>query len=310
MKRGAIIAVVVGAGVMVAGAGLAWWLLRPPSVEDAAQRYLSALSTGDIAAIDAMRGSSDPEVDPLVDDAFTGAGAYLSDARIDELSTSGDRTHVRASAEFDGERRDLGFALASSADGFVLVGDYLGALTVASVFAATAEPLGDSVWIGESLVPAGRQVALLPAVYELAAAPATLLEGGASVAVSTEDAVELTIEVTPTEAAVVVAQEQLDQYARTCAQAAPTVPGGCGIRVPWAADLTQLDRISFRIEKLPAVALADDGRTFQATGGVLVATATGTPWVDGPASFTYRTDEWSLRGSVSWEGNEMILAVG
>ena len=309
MRRGAIIAIVVGVVVAAVGAGVAWWLLRPPSAEDAAQRYLSALSTGDVAVIDAMRGSSDPEVDRLVDDAFSGAKAYLSDARIDELASSGDRTVVRASAEFDGERRDLRFTLASEADGFVLTGDHLGALTARSIATATAEPMGDSVWVGNALMPTDVKVGLLPAVYEVAAAPSVLLEGEGSVVIAAEP-VELTIEATLTEAAGTAAQEQLDQYARTCAQRAVAVPEDCGIRVPWAADLTQLDAIAFRIEKFPAVSFDANGRTFGATGGVIVATATGLAWTGMPASFTYRAEGWALRGSVSFEGDEMVLAVG
>jgi len=42
----------------------------------------------------------------------------------------------------------------------------------------------------------------------------------------------------------------------------------------------------------------------------VVATATGKTRDGGSGSFTYRADDWALRGTVAFQGNEMVLAVG
>ena len=70
-----------------------------------------------------------------------------------------------------------------------------------------------------------------------------------------------------------------------------------------------LDGIAFRIEEHPVVALSEDAASFDATGGVIVATATGTTRGGESRAFTYRADDWALRGSVRFSGDEMILAV-
>ncbi len=80
----------------------------------------------------------------------------------------------------------------------------------------------------------------------------------------------------PTPEATGAAQAQLDAYADACTQPATTVPPNCGLRVPWAADLTALSSLAFRIDQRPVLVLSADARTFAATGGVVVATATGT----------------------------------
>ncbi|MGN6218213.1 MAG: hypothetical protein ACTHNQ_01815 [Microbacterium sp.] len=104
-------------------------------------------------------------------------------------------------------------------------------------------------------------------------------------------------------------QEQLDHYADACAAPAKTVPEHCGIFVPWAADLAQLSGLAFRIEAYPVVVLSPDGRSFDATGGVLVATASGTTREGAPGSVTYRTGEWALRGDVVTHGDETTVSV-
>lgn len=114
---------------------------------------------------------------------------------------------------------------------------------------------------------------------------------------------------TPPSDPLVAMQEQLDAYADACAEPAASVPEHCGIVVPWAADLAELSGIAFRIEQYPVVALSADGRSFDATGGVLVATATGTTRDGTPGAFTYRTDEWALRGDVSARDDRTILSV-
>ena len=102
---------------------------------------------------------------------------------------------------------------------------------------------------------------------------------------------------------------KLDAYADTCAKPAQAVPDQCGLRVPWAADLASLASIAFRIEAYPIVTLSADGRAFDAVDGRIVATATGTTRDGAPGAFTYQADDWALRGSVTFTGDEMVLAV-
>jgi hypothetical protein len=104
-------------------------------------------------------------------------------------------------------------------------------------------------------------------------------------------------------------QEQLDAYADSCAQPAVTVPDHCGIVIPWAADLAQLTGVAFRIEQHPTVAISADGATFDATGGVLVATVSGTTRDGVAAEFTYRTDAWTLRGDIDADGDRILVSV-
>ena len=68
--------------------------------------------------------------------------------------------------------------------------------------------------------------------------------------------------------------------------------------------------MAFRIDQSPALTLSPDLRTFAATGGAIVATATGTTRAGGAGTFTYRADDWALRGTVCFTGDEMVLAVG
>ena len=163
--------------------------------------------------------------------------------------------------------------------------------------------------VGGALARAAAPLALLPAEYVVAAAPPGILEGSADVAVvpGAPGSVSLTAALAPE--ATERVQEQLDAYADTCAAPATAVPDDCGIVVPWAADLASLENISFRIEQHPALTLSPDARSFDATGGVLVATAHGVTREGAAASVTYRTDDWALRGSVQLEGDRVVLSV-
>ncbi|GAA2006371.1 hypothetical protein [Microbacterium ulmi] len=152
--------------------------------------------------------------------------------------------------------------------------------------------------------------ALLPGAYSASASPTGLLSGATTVVVLPGGDDDVAVEASLSADATAKAQAQLDAYARACAQPADAVPANCGIRVPWAADLAGLDRIAFRIEQLPAVVLSPDARSFAATGGILVATASGTARDGTAGSFTYRADDWALRGTVAFAGDGMVLGVG
>lgn len=312
MKRGALLGIVAGGAALVAVGVLAWSLTRPPSVQDAATRYLDALSRGDVATIEPLLGVEVAgESRRILEEAFASADSYISSPRIEEISPDvGGSTAVRASALLDGERRDVHFMMSNASGSWVLSGDYLATVSATTVLGGDDLPAGDSVWIGETLAHAGTPVVLLPAVYTVSAAPRGLVEGSETIAASNDRPAEVDLRVAIAPGATAAAQEQLDVYAEECAAATGAVPENCGLRVPWAADLIDLDTIAFRVEQLPTVEIGADGRTFAATDGVIIATASGTARAGGAGSFTYRSDVWSLRGSVSFAGDEMILAVG
>ncbi|HEX5730235.1 hypothetical protein [Microbacterium sp.] len=312
MKRGAVVGIAAGAAAaLIIGGSLVWWLLnRAPSAEDAARSYLNALAAGDFEAIEAMRATRlDAEAERILAESFRGAESFVADPRIEEIRSAQDTTSVRASAEIAGDRHDIVFVLAEDGAGWTLTGDYLASLEASAVLSATGELIGDSVWVSGALAPAGSDLALLPAEYRLEAAPRGLLSGTNSVALSNDEPSTVVLEASITPEAGTMAQEQIDAYAAACAQPAAAVPADCGLRVPWAADLASLTSVAFRIDKSPALVLSPDLRSFAATDGAVVATATGTTRQGSTGSFTYRADDWALRGSVSFAGDEMLLAV-
>lgn len=305
-----VIGIVVGAVALVAVAVAAWWFgFRPPTAQDAAGTYLRALETGDLAAIQAMRAPLDEETDRIIEESFAGATSYLVDARIEEMrERKADLVSVHATAEVDGTRRDLLFDLRRSGDRWSLAGDYLASATVEVVLAGSDVAVGD-VRIGGALVGAGTATPLLPAVYPVTAGPRELLSGTSTLAVSNDRAEQLALEVTLSPDAAASAQEQLNAYASACAEAAETVPENCGLVIPWAADLARLERIAFRVERLPSVTLLPENGSFAATEGVIVATAHGTGHDGRDGFFTYRTDQWALRGAFGFDDGIMVLTV-
>jgi len=299
-RRGLLIALALVVVVAIAAA-VGWALSRPPSVDDAAEDYLRALSEGDYDTIAAMiEPSPDAAAEATVADAFAGA-SYGTAPEVEEITPSDGTAGVRASLELGGDRHTVFFGMELRNGRWVVTSDYLGLLDVSST-------LGDSVWVGDALVPVG-EVALLPAVYPVSPAPRAILTGGTEVAVSNDEPVSVVVDATLTEDAAAQVQAQLDPYLDECTAPRTVVPDACGIRIPWAADLATLESISYRIERRPAVALAPADGSFAATGGVLVATARGTTHAGTPAEFTYRADDWALYGSIAFSGDELVLAV-
>lgn len=312
--RTVIVATSVVAAAVVLG-GVLWALApRTQSARDVAEQYLAALSNGDLETISSIRDPLLPDEDEqTLRTAFESASSYIAEPRIDSVvpgeGSRDDVVEVRAAAELVGEDIEVGFVLTLQDDRWVLAADYLATLTVTATSADDAAT-ADAARIGDALAPVGAAVALLPASYAVTAAPADLLDGAATVALSSGDAVDLALETQLTPAATERAQEELDAYAAACTATATEVPPSCGLRVPWAADLATVSSISYRVETLPAIDLASGGATeFAATGGVVTATATGTTRAGEPASFTYRADDWALRGSMMFRGDEMLLAV-
>lgn len=302
MKRGAVVGIIAGVAVVVVGAGVAIWALtRPPSAESVAESYLRALSEGDFATIETLLpDTADAE---QLGSMFEGATGYISDYDLTVTDDSSGSKGARAEVEIAGEPGVVFFGLQQENGVWKVASDMLGSLEVTTT-------IGDSVLVGGVLQPAGTTIALLPAFYPIASSPAGILTGSAEAIVTNETPVRATLEATLAPEATALAQEQLDAYAEACAEPAADVRPNCGLKIPWAADLASLDGLRFRVEQLPVLALAPDGRTFAATGGVIVATATGTPRDGAAASVTYRADDWALRGTVSFTGGEMALRVG
>lgn len=309
MKRAAIVGIAVAGVVVLAGGGLAWWAVsRGQTAEDAAGAYLRALAAGDLAGVQAMREPLPEAQEELLQEAFLSASAYIAEPRIEDLAEQGDGiVEVHASAELGGARHDIRFDLEGSGSGWTLVGDQAGALTVDAAV-GDGVPL-DWVLVGDALAPTATPLALLPAEYTVVPAPRGILEGSADVAVGTGEPTTASLSATLASDAAERMQERVDAYADACAQPAAAVPEHCGIVVPWAADLASLERIAFRIEQYPAVAVSADARSFDATGGVLVATAHGVTRDGSTASFTYRADDWALRGTIVLDGERAVLSV-
>ena len=288
----------VAAAVVVGAAAAAWWMLRPPTMREAAEAYLHALETGDIDAIDTMMADL-----PLtraeratIDGAFTGASGHITSAHIDDIGPHGG---VRATARLGGSPVTVFFMIGDSG---ALTGDFLGSLTV-------QPSKGDAVRIGDATVTAGATVGLLPAVYPVAALPEDILHGSRSVPVTNDEPITAELDVTLAPGAAKAAERQLAAYEDRCAASADAVPENCGLRVPWADDLRTLDEITFHIDRRPQLALADDGTAFAATGGRITATARGQDGNGASATFSYRTDEWSLRGRMVFDGPRLQLRV-
>lgn len=294
---------IVATAALLAAAGVAWWALsRPPAPEAVAHEFLSALADGDGARAVALIDGP-PATAAHAAAALEGASDLIVAPEISRIATDeGAPPRVEAGFDLAGERRTVSFGLVERRGDWRIAPDALGVATPTTT-------LGDSVAIGGVLLPAGAAASLLPASYDVAAAPTGILAGATRIAVLPGDDLPVAIEASLSPDALPIAQARIDAYAQECAEPASAVPATCGIRVPWAADLTALERIAFRVEQLPQLALSPDGRTFAATGGVVVATATGTSRGGGAASFTYRADDWALRGSISFSGDEMVLRV-
>lgn len=303
MKRAAVVGLVAGvAAAVVLGAVAATWLLtRSPAPDAAARDFLEALAAGDGRRAVSLLESAPAAIDlaAVLDDATE----HLSEPAVDRMDED-DAGRARAEVVFElaGETRTASFGLVQVDGGWKVTADALGAVTAATTH-------GDALSVGSALVTAGEETPLLPAVYTLHAAPRAYLTGEAPAIVLPGGSEQVLVEASVSSEATAAAQEQVERYLEDCAAPAPVVPENCGLRVPWAADLVSLERIAFRIEQVPALALAPDGRSFDATGGVIVATATGTTPAGEAASFTYRADDWAVRGSVTFTGDEMVLSV-
>ncbi|WP_067245156.1 hypothetical protein [Microbacterium resistens] len=298
-RRGRLVAIALTLLVLVGGGALWWSVSRPPaSAADTALAVFRAIADGDADAVRAFGG----EVDERAADALEAARERPSAPRVLTASERGDEARVRVSFTLDGrehetdarlERRDGTWRLTDAPVGGLLVSRLWGGARIGTT------PLGE----------ADDPVALLPGVYDVASAPASLVSGEARAVVLPGEEAAVSLRPRLTEEGVASARAQLEDYLTGCTQTASagSPPEHCGIRVPWAADLSTLDRLSFRIERMPALEL--DPPSFSATGGVLVATAEGTDRAGSAASVTYRTDAWNVYGDVRVDAEVIRLAV-
>lgn len=295
--RTRLIAAVVAVVLAVAGIAAVVVAIARPDAENVAQSYLDALTAGDAAAAAGLVAVGDEDRDRLVA-RHDGARPMPGPARVGEVDLDGDRGR----AEYSGPGGDGILDLVRTDAGWQVAAGSLASVT------ATVD-LGDSVRIGAERLAAGSATPLLPGGYVVRAAAPDVLVGEARTQLSPGDSADVAVDASLAPRALALAQEQLDAYAGACASPADRVPPQCGLLIPWAADLDTLESIAFRIERHPRLQISEDGASFAARGGVIVATATGITGAGEPASVTYRTDDWTLRGSVAVRGDEMALAV-
>ncbi|MGP6203558.1 hypothetical protein [Microbacterium sp. F2] len=302
MKRGPLIAVVAAGVVLLAVAGLVLWLLqRPPGPQAVAEDYLRALAGGDAdTALDLVASDS---LDPsLIEAAFAGATATISDAEVTGVIEDGETATASITYTLDSTSGSGELMLQQTPTGWKVAPDGLGTVTITSA-------LGDAAAIGTAVFGVNEPVVLLPALYQIDAAPVGILTGALTVAVAPGSAATAALQPQLSDTALETASAQVQAYVDACTAPADAVPENCGIRVPWAADLATLTSLSFRVETAPTLAFAEDLSSFAATGGVLVATASGTTRDGSAGTFTYRTDDWSLRGGMAFTGNQLVLSV-
>lgn len=312
MKRSAVVGIVIAVGAAVLlGIGAWWFLSQPAGPEATAKSYLEALAAGDgEKALALLAESPSDDIDRAAAlaeaERLVTAVAVTTVAQADGkgTQTSGPKGEARAEVTYslDGTKHSGTLTLVETGDGWRVGADGLGAVSPRTT-------VGDHVLVGGAYVPTGAETLLLPAVYAVQAAPINILSGATTAALTMGDSADAAVEASVSPDALAMAQEQLDLYAQRCAAPAQAVPDRCGIRVPWAADLASLSSIAFRVEQTPQITLSPDLTTFAATGGVIVATATGTTRDGAEGAFTYRADDWALRGTVALTRDGMRLVV-
>lgn len=294
MKRRTVWIIAAAAAVCVAAAAVVWLLApRSPSAEDQAIAYFSALADGDL---DAVRASG-VAVDDEAATAFSGASEYPRSAEVESSDAASKATTVSVSYLLGEQQLTAELVMIDRAGQWVPEpASALGAVT-----------FDEPVAVGDATLVSDTAIALLPATYETNAAPAEFLAGSTSVIVLPGTDQDVAIDVTLRPEATDRAQEQLNDYAETCTQTGTEVPASCGIVIPWAADLTAVSKISYRVEQMPTLSLTLN--TFHASDGMLVATVTGTGLDGVEQSRTYRTSTWSMRGDVAFTADDITLSV-
>ncbi|WP_261164577.1 condensin complex subunit 2 [Microbacterium sp. Marseille-Q6965] len=296
-RRTALVLALVAITVVVIGAATAWWLTAGGSEPRAtAQRFLDALVAGDA---EALRVVTDADDDALA--LFAQAREHASGAALGAVETDGDDALLRATVTLGGERAEVAVPMRRLGETWI----------VQSATALTVTPgLGDAFAIGDAAFSADEAPRLLPALYEVAPLPAEVLRGSAEVAILPgQETAALDLDVAIADDATAVVQQHLAEHAADCAAATDAIPDACGIVVPWAADLRALERVAFTVERVPEVSLDTAAMAFEATGGALVAEVTGTAHDGTARTFSYRTDDWIMRGALAFRDAQLVLMV-
>lgn len=292
MSRRALWIAAGAIAVIVIVVSFACFLAPRDDAEDLAHAYLRALADGDIAAIEAAGVDIPAGTAP----AFAQASDYVSEGEI-ESSTTDDRAAVIVvSYELAGARHESTLTVSRREGGWML--------ETASALGSVRYSVPTS--IADTVLPQGEAL-LLPAVYDVSAAPVEFLDGGARIEVLPGSIQQVDLDATLRPEATAAAQAELDQYLEACTQPSAAPPPSCGITIPWAADFSAVSEVAYRIEQTPVISLTPS--TFQADDGVLFATVAGTALDGSEKSFTYRTMSWSVRGDVSFTDEEIVLSV-
>ena len=329
-RTSAIVAAAVVAIVAIVGGFVAWsFISRPSGAAETAGAYLAALERGDGAAASALSAQQAVEAAAVEFGALDDATEWISAARVETITEAGTDATATATFTLAATQHSVTMTLSNRSGAWLVTDAPATTLRATSTMGAGIEigdvavPFDDAAAAGADAATAAgtgtetetkaathaATVALLPGVYEVTAAPAGLLEGAQEVVATGAESLNVALQPTLGAAALTAADAQLATYLAACTAPATAVPLDCGIRVPWAADLASLTRLTFRIDKAPTLALAPDGSGFAATGGTLVATAVGVDDGGGAASFTYRDSEWALRGSVGFTIDALTLEV-
>lgn len=284
-------------GAIVAAVGIAvlalvWFLIPRGTPEDQAMAYLQALANGDITAVEATGA----DVSPSTASAFADASDHISKGAVESSTTDGDAAAVVVTYQIAGDRHESTLTL-SQRDGRWVPN---------AASALGSVQFSVPVTIAGTVLPPDNAL-LLPAVYDVSAAPEEFLDGSAAIEVLPGSSQEVDVDSTLRPVATDAAQMQLDEYLATCTKPAAEAPASCGIAIPWAADFSEVSEIRYRVEQRPIISLT--ASAFQADGGVLVATVAGTA-LDGSAkTFTYRTTNWGVRGDVTFTDDDIVLSV-
>lgn len=269
---------------------------RAGSAADAAHAYLRAIESGDAAAVQ----DTGIDVSDEALQAFDGATSVVSDATVISVDETGSSALAHVSFVLGEAEHDADLALVRSDGRWVPDGSGLAEVTVSTT-------AGTAVSIGDTVLDASEVLFLVPAVYTVAAAPTAYLTGSSDVVALPGTADDVEVEASLQPEATEAAQQRLDELLEACAAEKAVPADGCGIRIPWGTDFRTVDSAAFRIDTMPTVVLGDDGASFTASGGELVATLTGTARDGTSRTTTYRSENWAVRGDVTLAGNEMTL---
>jgi len=292
-------AIAVVVAVIVVGGAVVWGLSsRGPDAREVAERYVAALRDGDVAGLRAVTGAS--VEDPAIQ-AFAQADGYLDGLTLEAVETADDRGTLRATVAVDGEEHTIESPMERT-DGVWRVGDLVSVTVTPSI--------GDAFAIGSLTFPSGETLRLYPARYEATSLPAEILDGAATITpLPGADPAAVTIEQTFRDDARDAVQERVDAHVADCAAATDAIPEACGIVVPWPADLRELRQVAITLDRVPQVEIDTEQMTFAATGGAMTATVSGLAHDGSEQTFTYRADEWSLRGTMGFAGGQLVLSV-